>query len=232
MWLQQIKIWSLINIKLRQKIPETLQKKSLKSETTEKWSVFFEKRPHSTTWIFFPYKEKGFSCQTSKSSPQKTLQDSSNSQTDSKNLQTTSILNGRQQTKHIKNLSRLYSKSCGNIINLRKTISRATRDRDKPEGHPINFSKYSFTKNQFKLLNKNLKFYPAPGYYDKKEIKAQNQLNFKRKIKLEVFLELKGENKADKNNNTTLDIPNSKQNSYWEQQKESPLLQPVYRRSW
>ena len=38
-----------------------------------------------------------------------------------------------------------------NIINLRKTVSRAIRYRDDPEGNVINLSKYSFTKKQFKV---------------------------------------------------------------------------------
>ena len=41
-------------------------------------------------------------------------------------------------------------------IKLRKAVSRAIRYRDNPEGNVMNLSKYLFTKNQFKILNKNL----------------------------------------------------------------------------
>ena len=39
----------------------------------------------------------------------------------------------------------------------KKTVSRAVHYRDDPEGNVINLFKYSFSKNQFKLLNKKLK---------------------------------------------------------------------------
>lgn len=46
--------------------------------------------------------------------------------------------------------------------------------------------KYLFTKNQFKVLNKNLNFCPTPGSYIKKEIKTDIK-NFERKIKLKAL---------------------------------------------
>ena len=46
---------------------------------------------------------------------------------DSKNLQTASIFKGGQQTNQIKNVFEFIKKNYGNIINLRKTISRAAR---------------------------------------------------------------------------------------------------------
>ena len=52
----------------------------------------------------------------------------------------------------------------------------------------MNLRKHSFTKKQFKVLNKNLHFRPAPGYYNKKEIKTDIK-NFERKIKLKSFFE-------------------------------------------
>ena len=61
---------------------------------------------------------------------------------------------------------------------LTKTGFKATND---PEGNVINLFEYSFTKNQFKVLNKNLNFCPTPGCYNKKEIKTE------RKIKLKAF---------------------------------------------
>ena len=46
--------------------------------------------------------------------------------------------------------------------------------------------KYLFTKNQFKVLNKSLRFCLSPGYYIKKEIKTDIK-NFERKIKLKAL---------------------------------------------
>ena len=63
-------------------------------------------------------------------------------------------------------------KNWGNVVNLRKTISRAAIYRDDRHRNVINLSKHSFTKNLFKVLNKNLNLSPRPGYYNKKEIKA------------------------------------------------------------
>ena len=45
--------------------------------------------------------------------------------------------------------------------------------RDYPVGNVRNLSKYSFTKNQFKVVNKNLNFCLTPGCYSKKEIKTE-----------------------------------------------------------
>ena len=71
----------------------------------------------------------------------------------------------------------------------------------------INLRKHSSTKKQFKVLNKNLHFCPAPGYYNKKEIKSDIK-NFEREIKLKSFLESENQNKPNQNNNTSSDIPN------------------------
>ena len=92
-------------------------------------------------------------------------------------------MNGQLATK----VTRFYSKNYGNI-NLRKTISRTAQYRDYPHGYVTNLRKHSSTKKQFKELNKNLHFCPAPGYYNKKEIKTDIK-NFERKIKLKSFFE-------------------------------------------
>ena len=39
--------------------------------------------------------------------------------------------------------SQIYSKNYGNIVNLQKTISRAARCRDDPDGNVINLTKYN-----------------------------------------------------------------------------------------
>ena len=64
-------------------------------------------------------------------------------------------MNGGQEVNEIKNNVNIILKSYGNIY-LQKTVSRAIHYRDDLEGN-VNLSKYSFSKNQFKLLNKILK---------------------------------------------------------------------------
>ena len=51
--------------------------------------------------------------------------------------------------------------------------------RNDPNGNLINLYKYSFTKGQYNLLNKNLNFCPTPGYYNNEELKRDT-----RKIKI------------------------------------------------
>ena len=71
--------------------------------------------------------------------------------------------------------------------------------------------KHSFTKKQFKVLNKNLNFCPTSGY-NKKEIKTDMK-NFEKKTKLKSFFELKTQNKLNKNNSASSDILNIKPKS-------------------
>lgn len=78
---------------------------------------------------------------------------------------------------------------------LTKTVSRAICYRDDPEGNIIILSKFSFTKNQLEVLNKNLNLF---------QIK-----NFKWKIKLKAFSELKeGQTYLTSNQNHTI-IPST-----------------------
>ena len=63
-----------------------------------------------------------------------------------KDLQTTFILNGDQQTNQMKNVLDFVFKNYGNTVNLRKTISRAAEYREDPYGNITNLSKHSFTK--------------------------------------------------------------------------------------
>ena len=114
--------------------------------------------------------------------------------------------------------TRIHSKKYGNIVNLRKAISRAARYRDDLDGNVINLSKHLLTKKQFKVLNKN--FCPTPGYYNKKEVKIDIK-NFENEIKLKSFFELKKQDKPNKNNNKFSDIPNIKPKSTWNPKKSS-----------
>ena len=54
--------------------------------------------------------------------------------------------------------------------------------------------------------------------YNKKEIKTDIK-SFEMKIKLKSFFELKNQNKPNKNNSASSDIPNMKPKSTWEPQK-------------
>ena len=83
-----------------------------------------------------------------------------------KNLQTTSIVNRGQQVNQIKNVFEFIQKAIE--TSTYKIVSRAVLYRDGPEGNVIHLSKYSFTKNQFKVLNENLIFCPTPGHSSKK----------------------------------------------------------------
>ena len=133
-------------------------------------------------------------------------------------MQTVSILNRGQQTNQIKKRSRIYSKKYGNIVSLQKTISMAARYRDDPDGNVINLSKHSFTKKQFKVLNKISNFCPTPGYYNKKAIKTDIKI-LERKVKLEISCELKNQSIINEKNSASLDIPNIKPKSTWDPPK-------------
>ena len=59
--------------------------------------------------------------------------------------------------------------------------------RDYAVGNVTNLSKYSFTKNQFKVLNKNLNFCLTPGCYSKKEIKTEIKKTSKGKLNIKLL---------------------------------------------
>ena len=104
------------------------------------------------------------------------------------------------QTNQIKKHSRIYSKNYGNIVHLRKTVSRAAPYRADPDGNVINLSKYSFTikqKNNSQYKTKIWIFCSTPGYYNKKEIKTDIK-SFERKVKLIFFLNWKTKIKLTK----------------------------------
>ena len=61
------------------------------------------------------------------------------------------------------------------------------------------------------------------GHYNKKEIK-NNIKNFERKINLKNFFELKNQDKPNKNNSMSLDIPNNKPKSTWEPPKNHETM--------
>ena len=63
----------------------------------------------------------------------------------------------------------------------------------------INLSKHSFSKDTYKLLNKNLSFIPTPGIYSKSKLNDELQ-NFYRLIKLKAyFKDTESTTKKDEN---------------------------------
>ena len=63
----------------------------------------------------------------------------------------------------------LYPTDNGNAIGIQRVIKSKTRFKSDPSGHVINLSKYSFSLDAFKLLNKNLNFVPTLKKYNKKQ---------------------------------------------------------------
>ena len=59
-----------------------------------------------------------------------------------------------------------------NFGNLRKTIEKSIKYQSDPNGNIINLTKHSFTKTEYKLLNKNLNFIPTPKAHNKNELDA------------------------------------------------------------
>ena len=81
-------------------------------------------------------------------------------------------------------------------MRLPKTFTRSIPLRNDSNGNVINLSKYSFTKRQYNLLNKNLNFCQTPGYYKKEELK-RNIKAFTKKLKLKEPFYNNNENQHD-----------------------------------
>ena len=92
--------------------------------------------------------------------------------------------------------------------------------RNDLRGNIINVSKYSFTKGQDNLLNRNLNFCPTTGYYKKEELKRDTK-RFTKKIKLRGHF-------CDNNENKQIDQivtePVIKCKPNWEPKKNITLL--------
>ena len=87
----------------------------------------------------------------------------------------------------------------GNLTKLQQTIKTSLKQRHNPDGCVINLSKYSFSKDTFKFLNKNLSFIPTPGIYSKSKLNDELQ-NFYHLIKLKAyFKDTESKTKKDKN---------------------------------
>ena len=70
--------------------------------------------------------------------------------------------------------------------NLWKAIEKSLRHQFDLNGNTINLTKYSFTKTEYKLLNKNLNFIPTPKVYNKNELDAELNVFFRR-IKFKAY---------------------------------------------
>ena len=53
----------------------------------------------------------------------------------------------------------IYRRNHENFGNLRKIIEKSIRHQSDPNGNTINLTKHSFTKAEYKILNKNFKLY-------------------------------------------------------------------------
>ena len=69
-------------------------------------------------------------------------------------------------------------------------MEKSIRHQSDPNGNLINLTKHSFIKTEFKLLNKNLNFVPAPKVYDKNELDADLNDFFKRISKTRQIIKL------------------------------------------
>ena len=72
----------------------------------------------------------------------------------------------------------------------------------------INLSKHSFSKDTYKLLNKNLSFIPTPGIYSKSKLNGELQ-NFYGLIKLKAYFK-DTESSIKKDENTIFNLEKQK----------------------
>ena len=93
----------------------------------------------------------------------------------------------------------IHRRNYENFENLRETIEKSIRHQSDPNGNIINLTKHSFTKAEYKLLNKNLNFIPTPKVYNKNELDADLN-DFFRRIKLKAYFKDTPNNKNDDEN--------------------------------
>ena len=85
----------------------------------------------------------------------------------------------------INHCHQLHRINHGNFVKLRRTIENTTGFQSDPSGKVINLSKERFTKETFKLLNKNLNFIPTQTNFSKTTLNKELE-DFYRRIKLKV----------------------------------------------
>ena len=76
--------------------------------------------------------------------------------------------------------NRLHLSNHAEFAKLQNTINKLnTKTTKDPNNYVINLTKKSFSKNEFKLLNKNLNYVPNPGKPNKKDFKNDTNNFFK-----------------------------------------------------
>ena len=92
----------------------------------------------------------------------------------------------RPARKHQTNYSnQLHRTNYDNVIKIRRTIENSTGLQSDPAGNIINLRKKKFTKDLYKILNKNLIFVPTVKKFAKK-ILDEEVNGFYRRIKLKA----------------------------------------------
>ena len=90
----------------------------------------------------------------------------------------------------------IHPRNNRNFNNLRKEIEKSLRHQSDPDENTINLTKHSFTKTEYKPLNKNLNFIPTLKVYHKNELDADLN-DFFRRIKLKAYFKDTPINKND-----------------------------------
>ena len=79
-----------------------------------------------------------------------------------------------------------HSANNGNFARLQQEIKKSVRHRHNPDRNLINLTNHSFSRDTFKLLNKNLNFILTPDVYNGQKLDKELQ-NFYRLIKLKGY---------------------------------------------
>ena len=111
---------------------------------------------------------------------------------------------GPKTIQHQNRSNEFHSTNNGNFRKLQRTIKTKLKQRHDPHGCVINLSKHPFSKDTYKLLNKNLSFIPNPGIYSKSKLNDELQ-NFYRLIKLKAYF--KDTESTTKKDENTIFIP-------------------------
>ena len=93
-----------------------------------------------------------------------------------------------------------YEKQLKNHLDInliqRKALEKSLRHQSDSNGNIINLTKHSFTKTEYKLLNKNLNFIPSPKVFNKNKLDADLN-DFFRNMKLKTYFKDTPNNKND-----------------------------------
>ena len=72
------------------------------------------------------------------------------------------------------------------LLRLQREIKKSVRHRHDPDRNVINLTNHFFSRDTFKLLNKNLNFIPTPDVCNEQKLDKELQ-NFYRLIKLKGY---------------------------------------------